>query len=102
MSIRITKAMSAQEYEDAIKALFHQCDANGDGELQVNEFKPFMISVATACGKPEDYLETLRQKSQIHWQPFFNLMDTSGDASLQWSEVWGEMCNKHSGMFPHE
>ena len=44
--VRLTKAMSDDEYEQAIKDLFDQVDSNNDKALQQGEFKEFMIAVA--------------------------------------------------------
>ena len=44
--VRITKMSSEDEYEEAVHAIFKEVDANGDGVLQIEEFKPFMIRIS--------------------------------------------------------
>ena len=65
--VKLSKVMSDDEYETAIKELFNEVDSNNDNALQQDEFKQFMIAVAKASGTPEVTLEALRAKSDSHW-----------------------------------
>ena len=89
---RIHKGMGEDKYKEAVHQIFKEVDANGDGVLQLDEYKIFCINVSEASGQaPETDFEALRQKKDIHWATLFNLIDVDHSGELDWDEIWNEM-----------
>ena len=65
---RLHKGMGEDKFEQEIKKIFDEVDANADNVLQVDEFKEFCIKIAEESGNgAQTDFDSLRAKQIAHW-----------------------------------